>query len=642
MGINDKRYLMSGITCIFRRDGKGVDPADIKKMNDEIAHRGPDGSRVWCEGPVAFGHQMLHTTPESLHEILPSEDKESGLVITADARIDNREELAAMLGIEDMEYVSDSYFILKAYQEWGEKCPDNLLGDFAFAIWDKNNKTLFCARDHMGVKPFYYYLSDKIFYFATEPKALLHSVENINKLNKNKIAEHLVGIFLDREKTFYENIIRLPAAHILKLDLYKVKKNKYWEFYRDKEIQLDSDEDYVKSFLEIFRTAVQCRSRTAFPIGSLLSGGLDSSSIVCNAEKIIRENGDPPLKTFSAIFEEVPECDEQFYIKKILKGCDLEPYFINVDQISLFSDVDDILWHLDEPLNGHNHYIIWHLFRYAQKKNIRVIFDGHGGDNTIIYNERFLMDHFFSLHWRKGIVELIKRSENIQVNFFMIFFRSFLLPITPIFFVKVLSLFPFNIGMIEKFDLLSKSLIQETNIIKRYYQQKLRPYKAARKTNDFHRYIINSGNLQYFLELKDKLAAANTMEARYPFYDKRLIEFCLALPHNQINASGWDRIIMRHAMKDILPSEVQWRKKKSSFDPNFRRRIMLEKQDIYNILFKEGLLNNKCFNINSIHKLYNDYITKGKNIVRLWRVLSLVFWLHHILKKPHKSYSTKI
>ena len=101
---------MSGITGIFRRDGQDVDPADIKKMNDKIAHRGPDGSRVWCEGPVAFGHQMLHTTQESLHEILPFEDEESGLVITADARIDNRKDLAPILGIEDNEYVSDSYF----------------------------------------------------------------------------------------------------------------------------------------------------------------------------------------------------------------------------------------------------------------------------------------------------------------------------------------------------------------------------------------------------------------------------------------------------------------------------------------------------------------------------------------------------
>lgn len=194
---------MSGIIGIFRRDGRDVDPADIKKMNDKIAHRGPDGSRVWCEGPVAFGHQMLHTTQESLHEILPFEDEESGLVITADARIDNRKDLAPQLGIEDNEHVSDSYFILKAYEKWGEKCPEELLGDFAFAIWDKNKEQLFCARDHMGVKPFYYYLSEDLFVFGTEIKSIL-SIDNVSsKLNEKRLALFLMVKDFHEKKTYF-------------------------------------------------------------------------------------------------------------------------------------------------------------------------------------------------------------------------------------------------------------------------------------------------------------------------------------------------------------------------------------------------------------------------------------------------------
>ena len=132
-------------------------------MNDRLSHRGPDGSNTWCEGPVAFGHQMLMTTPESLNENLPFHDEKAGLAITADARIDNRKELSKHLDIEDNENLADSYFILKAYEKWGENCPEKLLGDFAFAIWDSNKEQLFCARDHMGVKPFYYYLSDEPF-----------------------------------------------------------------------------------------------------------------------------------------------------------------------------------------------------------------------------------------------------------------------------------------------------------------------------------------------------------------------------------------------------------------------------------------------------------------------------------------------
>ena len=138
---------MSAITGIFMRNGKKVDPELMKKMNDKLAHRGPDGSSTWCEGSIGLGHQMLWTTPESLHEVLPLE--EDGLVITADARIDNRDDLCEELGIRDEEDVSDSYFILKAYAKWGEDCPDKLLGDFAFVIWDKKRgEVILCPGPH--------------------------------------------------------------------------------------------------------------------------------------------------------------------------------------------------------------------------------------------------------------------------------------------------------------------------------------------------------------------------------------------------------------------------------------------------------------------------------------------------------------
>jgi asparagine synthase (glutamine-hydrolysing) len=148
---------MSAITGIFNRNGLEVKPELMKKMNNRLSHRGLDGSGIYCNGPVAMGHQMLKTTPESLHEKLPFHDEKTGLTITADARIDNRQELSEKLGISDRVDVPDSYFILKSYQTWGDKCPEELIGEFAFVIWDEINESLFCARDHIGVKPFYYY-----------------------------------------------------------------------------------------------------------------------------------------------------------------------------------------------------------------------------------------------------------------------------------------------------------------------------------------------------------------------------------------------------------------------------------------------------------------------------------------------------
>jgi asparagine synthase (glutamine-hydrolysing) len=159
-------------------------------MVDILAHRGPDGAGAWSEESVGLGHRMLHTTPESLNEKLSLVDDRRGLVLTADARLDNRDELITALGFggRPCEELTDSELILGAYKRWGERCPERLLGDFAFAIWDRRRQELFCARDHIGVKPFYYHRAGKLFVFASEIKALLCVPEVPRRLNEVRVA----------------------------------------------------------------------------------------------------------------------------------------------------------------------------------------------------------------------------------------------------------------------------------------------------------------------------------------------------------------------------------------------------------------------------------------------------------------------
>src|SRR5262245_20600165 len=166
-------------------------------MVASVAHRGPDASGSWCQGAVGLGHRMLWTTPESLSEKLPLANQAGDLAITADARIDNRDELTAALGLPPHSGVTDSMLILLAYEHWGEHCPEKLLGDFAFAIWDGRKRVLFCARDHFGVKPFYYCHSGRLFAFASEIKALLSLPEVPRRLNEVRVADYLVPIFDD-------------------------------------------------------------------------------------------------------------------------------------------------------------------------------------------------------------------------------------------------------------------------------------------------------------------------------------------------------------------------------------------------------------------------------------------------------------
>src|SRR5881296_79829 len=223
---------MSAIVGIYFLDGRVVDGAALQSMVEQLAHRGPDGSGVWSEKEVGLGHRMLWTTPESLLEKFPLVNAAGDLVLTADARIDNRDELLAALGLESppIQGISDGQLILRAYERWGERCPDRLLGDFAFAVWDRREQVLFCARDHFGVKPFYYYRADRLFAFASEIKALLCLPEAPRRLNEVRVADYLDGGLLlgDKAGTFYQDILRLPPGHSLTIGPDRVQLRAYW------------------------------------------------------------------------------------------------------------------------------------------------------------------------------------------------------------------------------------------------------------------------------------------------------------------------------------------------------------------------------------------------------------------------------
>ena len=327
---------MSAIAGIVRLDGAPADRANLDRMLERLAHRGPDGHGSHIADSCGLGHRMLWTTPESLHERLPLTDSTGDLTLTADARIDNREELCSLLSAPST--VTDADLILQAYARWGERCPERLLGDFAFALWDARRGLLFCARDHFGVKPFYYHhRPGRLFAFASEIKGLLVLSEVPRRLNETRVADYLVPLLEDKEITFYEEIVRLPPAHRMAVTREGVRMEQYWAPDPEREIRMKSDGEYAEAFREIFTEAVRCRLRSAFRVGSMLSGGLDSSSIVCVARELLAKNGGGKLHTFSAIFPDVPECDEREYIDEVIAGGGLEPHLVRGDQLKLLT-----------------------------------------------------------------------------------------------------------------------------------------------------------------------------------------------------------------------------------------------------------------------------------------------------------------
>ena len=652
---------MSAIAGIYNLDGQPVNRDDIVCMVDLLSHRGPDGAELWCEGVVGFGHLMLHTTPESLHEVLPLIDKTRDLAMTCDARIDNRGELMEALGLVTaiQGELSDSQLILLAYVKWGNDCPNHLLGDFIFAIWDARKQKLFCARDHFGIKPFYYYHAPgQFFAFASEIKALWCLKEVPQCLNEIRMTDYLSFQLDDTQATFYKDVLRLPPAHFLSVDETLCSVQRYWELDPKRELILASDEEYAARFREIFTEAVRCRLRSAFSVGSMLSGGLDSSSVACVAQNILDSECKGLLPTYSGLYKNVPDCDESNFIDAVIAQGGFKPYFDASDQRGPLHNLSRILWHEDEPFRAPGLYNSWEIYKDAERTGTRILLDGHGGDEVVSDGEEYVKQLLAHKQWSKLYHEL-RALEN---NDFLGGRSARRLWVSNIFkhtwpvnlLIRLANRLSHPVKLLlartsraEKEirstadweDFINKSLLSgnEQQQTKCEQAKKTVSYVPDSKTG--HYSDLASGLVPLALEILDKAAAAAAVEARYPFYDKRLIEFCLSVPADQKLKDGWTRSLLRRAMTGILPKEVQWRNHKTYFEANLVYGLVNFDGDVlpgladYEVQSPANYLD-----VDKICKLYTAIVEKeheplSEDVYLLLCLVTLYYWLLAPFKK---------
>lgn len=611
---------MSAITGIFYRKGKKVDPQLIQKMNDKLSHRGPDGSHTWVEDNVGLGHQMLHTTPESLHEKLPFIEED--LVITADARIDNREELAKKLDIADEETVSDSYFILKAYGRWGEDCPDKLLGDFAFAIWDRKKEILFCARDHMGVKPFYYYVDEEMFVFGSEIKALFE-VEGVpREVNEKRLSLYFTGNDLSEiESTFYKKIKSLPFAHYTLLNKNIYRNNKYWELNINKRIIFNSDEDYAKEFQKIFLKAVKSRLRSFNPIGIMLSGGIDSSSVTVMANKILKEENYPhTVHTISYIFEDYPDIDERPFIKTVIEEVDVKPHYIKCDKISPLKNIKKKILIHDQPLSTYNMSMTHESNQLANENGIRIILTGEGGDQVISHGDNYLEELLLTFKLHKFVEQLNYVSKLNSISRSKIIIRVV---------NHIFNYYYYKLKLLLNFfnssDILNKKFSKKSKLNQSIKNLELYNIHNEKES---HCHFIKQG-MQYGFEMFDQDSSQYLVERRHPFFDKRLVEFCLAIPSEIKNKYGFNRYLLRKGMENILPKKIQWRLEKSKMGYVGANNFLSEKRIIEKIIQDKENLIRKYIDLDKLQKALKNSLQNKTAIttIYIWRISLFYFWL---------------
>jgi asparagine synthase (glutamine-hydrolysing) len=567
---------VSAIAGLVRRDGQPIDPAELDALSASLAHRGPDGRNAWHGGPVGLVHCLLRVAPEAEHAAQPYQ--RDGRVITADVRLDNRSELCAALGLP-LATQSDAELILAAYARWGEACAEHLLGDFAFAIWDETERQLFCARDYIGFKPFYYYASPRQFVFATELKGVLALPEVPRRLNEMRVADYLLPVFDDLASTFYQDLQRLPPGHCLSLSPTGVRVWPHYTLQPQPLLKLRSDAEYIEAFRERFEAAVRCRIRTPYPVGASLSGGLDSSSVVVQA-RALRGPQAAPLSVFSAVFDEVPASDERPYMEAVLAGGGLTSHFIRADLLSPLADLERMHWHEDEPFYAPNLFIDWALYRAAQAAGVRVMLDGQDGDSTVSHGLGLFQDLARSGRWGRAWREAGLVAGHFGSTRSRVLWRQAIRPLLPVGLVAAIR----RLRRQPHGPLWRAAPIQLGFAQRLGWPERIRPWleadaRPALGESVAHWRKISQPIHTFYLEVGDREAAAFGLEVRSPFYDRRLVEFCLSVPGELKLRDGWTRWIMRRAMHGLLPPQVEWRGGKSNLGHNFRHVLLRYERD---------------------------------------------------------------
>jgi asparagine synthase (glutamine-hydrolysing) len=414
----------------------------------------------------------------------------------------------------------------------------------------------------------------------------------------------------------------------------------YWNLDPRRELRLGSDAEYVEAFREVFSEAVRCRTRSAFPIGSSLSGGLDSSSVACLARDT-KPAGAGPVHTFSLIFPELPaedrrSIDERPHMHQVLETGGFVPHFIQADRLSPMWQVDRIHYHLDHANCAPNLYLHWAMYDAAKAQGVRVFLDGFDGDSAVSHGFERLTELAQTLRWRTLWREttMLSQQHLRGIARRRILKEYCVKPLTPRWaFLAWQVLRGRKREAFSQNVLISQALKRRTDIERR--AKKMLAAQSAwslRSARELHEGYITQALYAYTLEIADKASAAFGLEARYPFFDRRVLEFCVSLPADQKLGQGWNRWILRRAMTGILPPDVQWRANKGNLSPNFHRRLLdFERQRLEEVSLGCSPDLARFFDESALESTYREYeknhVRSQGESIQLFAAVNLALWL---------------
>ena len=576
---------MCGIFGIWSLNGEPVDLSALHGATSAIRHRGPDdegyllvdtraGRAVSCAGldtdhrlslphldrfksdrfDLAFGFRrlaILDLSPAG-HQPMVSHDGKFWIVFNGE--IYNYEELRAELAQQqhNFETTSDTEVILAAYQQWGESCVEHFNGMFALAIWDSVAQKIFVARDRFGEKPFnYVYIPNRLFAFASEIKALWAAGVAGRTIHRETLALFTqYGEVETGEQTIYENVLRLPQAHTLTLTAGgQLRQRRYWDIDPRDKIDDWTDERYVEQFRDLMINSVRLRLRADVPVGSSLSGGLDSSTVVGIINRLLPETS--VQKTFSARFDD-PARDEGKWMDLVTNKNRVERHDVWPTAEKFFEELSDLFWHQEEPFSSTSVYAQWNVMRLAKMNGVTVLLDGQGADEMLAgYHSYFneITDdllHAFNLpaylKWRRDCLALHGVNPG---------------GVTRVLRQKT----PEPLKRVLKKHLRENMDVEPSNPV---YPREFSEVSNLRKLLWWN---TTRQGLVELLRYADRNSMAHSREVRLPFLDHHLVEFVFKLPDRLLIRNGWTKWVLREAFRDYVPEEITWRADKLGYMP---------------------------------------------------------------------------
>lgn len=555
---------MSGICGAVCRDVSMVRVDDLRPVLEELRPRGPDGSSAWSDSRAAFGHASLISTPEARNEAMPCVDPESGYVITADARLDNREDLLEALGRGSWPSgIGDGELILHCYLRWGEHCLEKLRGDFAFAIWNPREECLFCARDQVGMRQLIYTYQEerRFFAFATDAHALAAHPQVRREINELRILDFLEDLeAADLTSTFFRDLFRLPPAHCLKFEGGRLQVQRYWRPQASEPLKFSTHAEAEEAFLDIFGKAVKARLRSDRPVGSMLSGGIDSSSVVAVAADLLTQSGAAPLQTFSAVRSGSTPCLETSTILTATKCLRIEPTLLDLSDLgSMRQELLTSCKEVSDPFDGHMN-MIRAIYLSAHNSGVNVVLDGVCGDTTLSHDDP-LPELVRARRWRAAYHEA--RGQNA-------YWKVGRHPFARIAWESIRQVAPEGLKAANRSRLetkkLKSTLVAPTFVEEQNLAARLRANVAHLEGYDEMLPKEWSGALHPHIvvgrERYDRVAAQFGVEPRDPFADLRVMEFCARIANYLMSQSGWPKYLLRKSVSHLLPPAIVWRRGK--------------------------------------------------------------------------------